>query len=159
MKPTIEISENHLKEVATLLNKILADEHILYTKTRGAHWNIEGENFIGLHLFFQSQYEELESVIDEVAERVRTLGHFALASLKDFLEVTDLLEDDAAFGGQLRIIKALTDDHETIVRTIRNEITTISDKNRDLGTADFLTGLMKKHEKMAWMLRAHLSGS
>jgi starvation-inducible DNA-binding protein len=125
MKPTIEISDNHLKDAATLLNKLLANEYILYTKTRRAHWNIEGPNFIGLHLFFQSQYEELDGVIDDVAERVRSLGHFAVGSLRDFLEITDMLEDDEAIGGQSRIIKALADDHETIIRTIRNEITTV----------------------------------
>jgi starvation-inducible DNA-binding protein len=159
MKPTIEISDSHLKEVATLLNKILANEYLIYTKTRAAHWNIEGPNFIGLHLFFQTQYEELDGTINDIAERVRSLGHFTLSSLKDFLAVTDLLENHEVFGSQARVISALLDGHETIIRTIRNEIATISDKNRDLGTADFVTGIVEKHEKMVWMLRAHLSGS
>ena len=159
MKTTIGISDKHAKDVATFLNKLLANEYILYTKTRGAHWNVQGPNFIGLHQFLKSQYEELDVVIDDVAERVRTIGHFALGSLKDFLEVTDMLEDNAVFGSQSSIVAALVNDHETIIRTIRTEVTTISDKFKDLGTADFITGLMTQHEKMAWMLRAHLAES
>jgi len=156
MKPTIEISDNHLLEVATMLNKLLANEYVLYTKTRGAHWNIEGINFIALHQFFQSLYEDLDTIIDDVAERVRSLGHFALGSLKDFLDITDMLEDDQAFASESQIIESLANDHETIIRMIRKVIITVTDKDKDFGTADFVTGLMKKHEKMGWMLRAHI---
>ena len=70
MKPNIEITENHTKDVALLLNTLLADEYVLYTKTRNAHWNIQGQNFIELHKFFESQYDALDIIIDDVAERV-----------------------------------------------------------------------------------------
>ena len=159
MKPNIEISEENLREVAVLLNRLLANEYILYTKTRGAHWNVQGANFSAMHLFFKEQYEALDSIVDDTAERVRALGHFAIGLLKDFLSITDMLEDSSLFGSQSKIIEMLTNDHETIIRIIRNDIAPIAHKYRDLGTADFVTGLMEKHEKMAWMLRSHLSKS
>jgi starvation-inducible DNA-binding protein len=157
MKPNIEISDKNLKEVSTLLNTLLADEYVLYTKTRNAHWNIQGQNFMELHKFFQSQYEELDETIDEIAERVRMLGHFPIGSLKDFLAITNLLENAEDFSNQKKILQTLITDHETVIRIIRNEITPISDKYKDLGTSDFVTGIIKQHEKMAWMLRAYLS--
>ena len=90
MKTNIDISEKKLKDIATLLNTLLADEYLLYTKTRNAHWNIQGNNFMELHKFFESQYDALDIIIDDTAERVRALGHFALGSLKDFLKVARL---------------------------------------------------------------------
>jgi starvation-inducible DNA-binding protein len=156
MKPNIEISEKNLKEVATLLNTHLADEYVLYTKTRNAHWNIQGNNFIELHKFFESQYDLLDTIIDDTAERVRALGHFALGSLKDFLEVTQLNEQNDNFSDQNHIIETLLEDHEAIIHSLRNHITIIGDDLKDLGTADFITGVMELHEKMAWMLRSYL---
>ena len=156
MKPNIEISENNRTEVATLLNRLLANEYILYTKTRGAHWNIQGPNFVGMHQFFQNQYEELDAIVDSTAERVRALGHFALGLLKDFINITDMLENSGEFGSQKQIVQMLVNDHETIIRVIRNEIAPIAETFRDIGTADFVTGVLEQHEKMAWMLRAHL---
>ena len=157
MKPNIEISEKHLKEGALLLNTLLADEYILYTKTRNAHWNIQGQNFIELHKFFESQYNILNIIIDDVAERVRALGHFALGSLKDFTSVTRLSEHNHDFTDPKHIIQTLVEDHEALIRSLRKDISTTAEKHRDLGTADFMTGLMEQHEKMSWMLRTHLS--
>ena len=157
MKTNIEISDTNRQEVATLLNRLLSNEYVLYTKTRGAHWNIEGPNFIGLHQFFQTQYEILNDIVDNTAERIRALGHYPLGLLKDFLAITDMLEDSGDFGNERRILQSLKNDQETIIRVIRNDIAPIVEKYRDLGTADFVTGIMEQHEKMAWMLRAHLA--
>ena len=157
MKPNIEIAEGHLKAAALLLNTLLADEYLLYTKTRNAHWNIQGPNFIELHKFFESQYDALDIIIDDVAERVRALGHFALGSLKDFTAITRLSEHNHDFSDQKHIIQTLLEDHESLIRSLRNEIAVTGDEHKDLGTADFMTGLMEQHEKMAWMLRSHLA--
>lgn len=156
MKPNIDISDKKLKEVATLLNTLLADEYLLYTKTRNAHWNIQGKNFNELHKFFESQYGSLDIIIDDTAERVRALGHFAMGSLKDFLKVARLSEQTDDFGDQDHIIQTLLEDHKSIIRSLRKDITIIADEFKDLGTADFMTGLMEQHEKMAWMLRSYL---
>lgn len=157
MKPVIEISDKNLQEVANILNTLLADEYVLFTKTLNAHWNVQGANFMELHKFFQSQYDELYLLIDNMAERIRSLGHFAAGSLKNFLSVTHLLEDNSDFGNQKQILKTLIDDHETIIRYIRNELPKVSDTYKDAGTTDFMTGIMMQHEKMTWMLRAYLA--
>jgi starvation-inducible DNA-binding protein len=157
MKANIGIPEKEIEEIVTFLNTLLADEYALYTKTRNAHWNINGPNFISLHLLFETQYKALDIIIDEIAERVRSLGHFALGSLKDFLSVTHMDEENHDFSNPTQIIQTLVDDNEVIIRIIRNDITPIAGRYRDLGTADFVTGLMLQHEKMAWMLRSFLS--
>lgn len=154
MKPTIGIPDHELEEVATLLNILLADEYVLYTKTRNAHWNIIGLSFYEMHALFQSQYEALDIMIDDIAVRVRSKGHFTLGSLKDFLNVTNLNEEKDDFSSSEQMIQSLLNDHETIIRMIRKYIILISDKYKDLGTADFVTGLMEKHEKICWMLRS-----
>lgn len=155
MKANIGISPANSKAVALILNKILANETILYTKTRNYHWNIESPSFMEIHKFFEAQYTELAILIDEVAERVRKIGHFAEGRLKDFIKLADLEEPEYT-DKQDEQIKNLLDDHETMARTIRNQIETVDEKHKDAGTADFLTGLLKHHETMAWMLRSYL---
>lgn len=157
MKPNLEISDKNLKSVATLLNNLLADEYVLYTKTRNAHWNIQGQNFMELHKFFQGQYEALDEMIDEIAERIRSLGHFSLGSLKDFISVARLSEKKHDFSNQGKMISDLLDDHETIIRILRKDLASTAEEFKDAGSSDFMTGLMEQHEKMAWMLRSYLS--
>jgi starvation-inducible DNA-binding protein len=156
MNPNIDIKDKNREVTAEILNILLSDEYVLYTKTRNAHWNITSPQFIELHKFFESQYEELDVIIDDVAERVRAIGHFALGSLKDFLGVTHLSEDPYKFSDSRHIIQTLLADHESIICNIRTEIDKVMNKCKDAGTADFITGIMEQHEKMAWMLRAHL---
>jgi starvation-inducible DNA-binding protein len=156
MEPRIGIKPESLSETALLLSKILADEFILYTKTRNAHWNIEGDNFYQMHKFFEDQYEQLDLIIDEVAERIRILGHYAPATLKLFLELTHFIEELNGQDNSSNFIKELLADHEVIIIHLRENIIQIDNEFRDAGTGDFITGLLKTHEKIAWMLRAHL---
>jgi starvation-inducible DNA-binding protein len=153
MKANIGLTEKNAKTVALLLNTLLADEHILYTKTRNYHWNYEGDNFMEMHKFYEGQYGELAEMIDEIAERTRMIGHHAEGRLKDFLNLTRLLEQDYTTD-QNEQVKNLSDDHETIVRILRKNIETV-DKMHDAGTMDLLTKIMQQHEKMAWMLRSY----
>jgi len=155
MKANIGIPENHLQEVAAKLNKALANETVLYIKTRNYHWNIEGPSFMELHKFYEGQYEELDEIIDNLAERIRALGHYAEGRLKDLLKLTDLEEQDYTSDSKKQL-ENLLNDHETLIRLFRNLIPDIGEKNKDLGTADFITGLMEAHEKMAWMIRSYL---
>lgn len=156
MKPNIDISDKNRQDVADILNTLLADEYVLYTKTRNAHWNIVGSNFMELHKFFEGQYEALDEIVDSVAERVRSLGHYSLGSMKDFLKLTHLSEE-VALSDEKVALKTLLESHETVIMNIRKDIITINDNYKDLGTADFITGIMEEHEKMAWMLRSYLS--
>ena len=155
MKTNIGISPEHLAKVAQALNIILADEFLLYTKTRKAHWNIEGPDFHSKHLFFESQYNELDEIMDGVAERIRSIGHYAAATLKGFLELThvsEVLHDNNDGDG---FIRELLTDHESLIIHLRANISLFAEL-KDLGTSDYVTGLMETHEKMAWMLRSHL---
>ena len=152
----IGINEESRKAVSDQLAKLLADEFVLYTKTRNAHWNVEGTDFHSMHLFFESQYEQLDDFMDSVAERIRTIGHYAPATLKSFLDLTHLTEKTLDKNDSLSFIKELLEDHESIIEFIRGNIDPFASKYHDYGTSDYITGLMEDHEKMAWMLRAHL---
>lgn len=156
MKTTIGIKQEYLAEVAHSLGKILADEFVLYTKTRKAHWCVTGPDFHSKHLFFESQYSQLEEIVDEVAERIRSLGHFPPATLKEFLALTHLTEQSRAKNDAPGYIKELLGDHESILIHLRENINGYVTAFHDAGTSDYITGLMETHEKMAWMLRAHL---
>lgn len=156
MSINIGIKPEYRSEVSRSLNILLADEYVLYTKTRNAHWNVEGPDFYAQHKFFEDQYTELELIIDDLAERIRALGHFAVATLKDFLNLTHLSEQIRSENSSTGFIRELLADHETIVLHMRNNIDRMANEWHDAGTSDFITGMMEKHEKMAWMLRAHI---
>jgi len=156
MEPKIGIKEENLAKIAHSLSQILADEYVLYTKTKKAHWNVEGADFYNKHLFFEQQYEQLDEIIDNVAERIRILGHYAPASLKEYLNLTHLSEHPIEKNDSLSHMKELLADHESILIHLRENISNFAEILRDLGTSDYITGLMETHEKMAWMLRSHL---
>lgn len=155
MKANIGITDKNLQAVALLLNKVLADEYLLYTKVRNYHWNVEGSNFMEMHKFYEDMYDGIDEVIDEIAERVRMLGHYSEGRLKDFLKLASLNEEEYS-NNQKKQLQNLLNDHETLVRNLRNHISTCNDKYKDLGNADYLTGLMEKHEKWAWFVRSYL---
>ena len=156
MKANIGIPENHLQPLATMLNTLLADEYVLYAKTRNYHWNVTGESFMELHKLFEGQYEDLAIVVDDIAERSRALGHYAVGTLKQVLALTRLVEDEQPSDFK-QMLQNLLNDHETIIRILRNDINVVADQYKDAGTSDFFTGLMKQHEKTAWILRSYLA--
>ncbi len=156
MNANIGISPENTKAVAEILFVVLADEYLLYTKTRNAHWNVEGIDFYAKHTFFEKQFGELDEFIDEVAERIRSLGHYTPATLKSFLSLTRLTEQLTNNNSSEGFIKELLNDHESIIIKLRENINHIANDLHDAGTSDFITGLMEKHEKMAWFLRGHL---
>ena len=94
MKTDIGITAKNAQAISARLNNLLADEHILYMKLRNYHWNYEGDNFSEMHAFYESHYEQLAGAIDEIAERVRMLGHFATGRLKDLMRLTRLDEPE-----------------------------------------------------------------
>lgn len=156
MKTSIGISESNRKTIAEQLSKLLADEFVLYTKTLNAHWNLEGADFHSVHLYFEELYNQSQEIVDAVAERIRQLGHYAPATLKDFLKLTHLTEQLKGGNSSIDLIKNLLADHESIIEFIRANIKEFDEAHKDAGTSDFVTGLMEKHEKTAWMLRAHI---
>lgn len=155
MKTNIGISENNRQKVALELSKILADQYVLHTKTKQAHWNVEGGDFYDKHKLFDEQAGQIAETIDEVAERIRTLGHLVPASLKSFLELSHLNENVPTENNSHSFISELLLAHETIITHLRANINLFANDYGDLGTSDFITGLMQEHEKTAWILRAH----
>ncbi|KAF2080672.1 Dps family protein [Flavobacterium sharifuzzamanii] len=157
MKANIGIKQDNISKIAEILAKVLADEFILYTKTKRAHWNVEGPDFYNKHIFFEQQYDAIDEIVDTVAERIRSLGHYTPATLKDFLALTHLTEELQEKNDSNGFIKELLLDHESIIIYLRENINLIANDLQDAGTSDFITGLVENHEKMAWMLRAHLN--
>lgn len=156
MKVNIGILDAHLESVAESLNKLLADEVILYFKTRNYHWNIEGPNFNELHLFYENQFNQLDVIMDEVAERIRILGHHTEARLVDYLKLASLPELPYMKVQEEQMADLLF-SQETVIQNLRRLITLFSESYKDLGSADFVTQLLGRHEKMAWMIRSYLS--
>ncbi|HEX5023875.1 MAG TPA: DNA starvation/stationary phase protection protein [Agriterribacter sp.] len=154
-KVNIGITEKNRQEVAGILNQVLADEHVLYNKTRSYHWNVEGPSFMELHKLYEAQYTELAEIIDEIAERIRTIGHYAEGRLKELLKLATL-DEPAVPTGFKQQIPSLDADHEQIINNLRKQIADFDEKYKDIGSSDFLTGVLKQHEKMAWMLRSYL---
>jgi starvation-inducible DNA-binding protein len=157
MSVNIGITDDNRQKVVAILNTLLADEFLLYTKTRNYHWNVTGPQFNDLHKFFEALYEALDDIVDEVAERTRALDGRAFGTLEEFRAKARLGEKPGAAPAAREMLANLLADHEALIRTLREDIGTVTDRYQDLGTADFLTGLMEKHEKTAWMLRAFLA--
>jgi starvation-inducible DNA-binding protein len=158
MVVNIGLSQRQRQGVLEILSPLLADEYVLYTKTRNYHWNVVGPQFNDLHKFFESQYEALEDFIDDVAERARTVGGPAVATLAEFQKLARLKEHPGRYPPAREMVKNLLADHEAVIQTLRRDLDAALDQHGDAGTSDFLTGLMERHEKMAWMLRSFLEG-
>src|SRR5207249_11490552 len=154
MNPNLGINDEDRAGVVKILNTLLADEYVLYTKTRNYHWNVVGPQFNDLHKFFEAQYEELDGIVDEVAERARSLGGRAAGSLGEFARNARLKESAGDVPDARGMIAGLLAEHEAVVRVLRGDLETCAQRFGAAGTSDFLTGLMEQHEKMAWMLRA-----
>lgn len=157
MKPAIGISEKNLNNSITLLSAILSDEMILYIKTRKFHWNVSGESFMELHKLFQDQYAELEQTVDLIAERINKLGGKTIGTMKEFIQHARLKESSGNYPQQKEMMKELLSDHETVIIELRKNIEQCAEKNKDVGTTDFLTGIMEQHETTAWILRRYLN--
>ena len=156
MKPNIGITQKDLTTSVKILSVVLADEVILYTKTRKFHWNVSGNSFMELHKLFEEQYGALETIIDDTAERIGQLGAKAIGTMKEFLEMTTLSETPNVYPNQKDMLVELCNDNEKIIQNLRENIP-VCEENDDLATADFLTGVMKTLEKNAWILRRYIS--
>ncbi len=143
--------------VATFLNLLLANEYVLYTKTKTAHWNMDGENYFELHLFLENQCNILSDMMDDVAEQIRSLGQYATGSLKNFISIAAMTDDNHNFKNSKQIFDKILDDHETIIQVIRHEIQPLSHQIIDPCTIIFMAGIMEQHEKMLRLIRSFLS--
>ncbi|MDJ0600230.1 MAG: Dps family protein [Crocosphaera sp.] len=158
--PTLNIglTDEQRYGVIEILNRTLSDLYLLNVKTKKYHWDVVGPQFMTLHELWQEQYETLTESIDATAERIRALGGYPVGTAKGFLELATIKEHPNDLPLATEMVARLAQDHEQIIRNLRQDIDRCSEEFHDEGTMDFLTGLMEQHEEMAWMLRSFIEG-
>ena len=155
MDINIGISDEGRAQSAGALSRLLADTYTLYLKTHGYHWNVEGPHFQSLHIQFMDQYTEMWTAVDELAERIRALGHYAPGSYAQFAKLSSIKEETGQPDWKT-MVKNLADGHEQVSRTAR-EVLRIAEDVGDDATSDVVAPRITLHEKTAWMLRATAS--
>jgi len=150
----IGLEDEQRSSVVRILNMTLADQNVLYIKTRNYHWNVVGPHFRSIHALLEEQYTLLAAAADETAERVRQLGGRAIGTMQEFQQTARLQEQPGEYPEAHQMIRNLLNDHEAVIRQLRQDIETTDTELEDTPTSDFLTELAQQHEKMAWMLRS-----
>lgn len=150
----IGISDKDRARIAKGLSKLLADSYTLYLMTHNFHWNVKGPMFNTLHTMFMTQYTEQWNALDTIAERIRSLGHPAPGTYREFVELASIKEVEGVPKAE-EMIKLLVGAQEATARTAR-ELFPVVDQANDQPTADVLTQRLDVHEKTAWMLRSLL---
>lgn len=150
----IGIATEDRNAIADGLKKLLADSYTLYLQTHNFHWNVTGAQFRELHLMFEEHYTELATAVDDIAERIRTLGVAAPGTYKAFAELSSIEEVDGVPAAS-EMVRLLTHGHEQVVKTCRAALKTAQDAD-DESSAALIGDRMRVHEKTAWMLRAML---
>ena len=152
IQPNIGLDSDVRYSVVEILNKTLANEAVLTLKTRSAHWNVSGADSYELYVLFDSQYEQLNHISDEIAERARMLGGIAIGSLQEFIHYTRVEEQPGVVPDILRLLA----DHEASIRFLRDDARKCTEEYEDEGTFELLVNVMRMHEKMAWRLRSYI---
>ena len=150
----IGIDEDNRAKIAEGLSRLLADTYTLYLKTHNFHWNVTGPMFQTLHLMFETQYTELSTAVDLIAERIRALGYPAPGTYSEYVRLSSISETPGVPKAK-EMIRLLVEGQEAVVRTARSIFPLLEEVN-DEPTADLLTQRMQVHEKTAWMLRSLL---
>lgn len=148
----IGINEQNRQEIAQGLKRLLADSYTLYLQTHNFHWNVTGPQFRELHLMFEEHYNELAIAVDDIAERIRTLGEIAPGTYKAFAQFSSI-EEVEGVPTATEMVALLTKGHEQVVKTCREVLKKAQDAD-DESTASLVGDRMRIHEKTAWMLRA-----
>lgn len=156
MQPThLGIDPKSQKQIADGLSRLLADSYTLYLKTHNFHWNVEGPMFNTLHTMFMTQYTELWTALDVIAERIRALGAYAPGSYTQFHELARVKESTTV-PSAMKMVEDLLLGHEIVAQTARS-VYPAAEEAHDEATCDLLTQRLQIHEKTAWMLRSLLA--
>jgi starvation-inducible DNA-binding protein len=154
-EPDTGLDPRDYRKVAEALGPVLADSYQLFIKTQGVHWNVSGPNFYGLHKLTQDQYEDLYGAIDEIAERIRSLGQIAPASYRAYGEMGRIRDAESAPTPEAQVV-TLVRDNGLLCQTLRDALET-AEEHDDVVTADLLTQRLSRHEQNGWMLRMIVS--
>ncbi|MEQ8652326.1 MAG: Dps family protein [Kiloniellales bacterium] len=150
----IGIGDNARKEICDGLAGVLADSYLLYMKTHGYHWNVKGPHFQHLHALFQEQYNEIWAAVDDIAERIRALGHDAPGSYAAIAKLASVEErEDVPNASDM--LQDLIKGNEAVLKTIRAAMPSM-EEGGDEASFDLMVQRLTAHEKAAWMLRSHL---
>jgi len=154
MTSAIGLNKKLSKELAEKLNILLADYSVFYQNTRGFHWNIKGEKFFELHLKFEELYNDILLKIDEVAERILTLGHVPGHSFSHYYKISKVKESAKVSDG-IEAVKQVLDAFKIII-VLQREILTLADRAGDEGTNAMMSDYIRAQEKLVWMYSAYL---
>ncbi len=155
MRKQVHQSPEDRQAVVTILNSLLADEFMLYTKTRNFHWNVVGPSFMEMHRLLDEQYQMLNLTVDDVAEQVRSVGGVAIGTLVEMKQQTRLQEFPGHLPEALKMLEALMNDHEQVSETLHDAIDQCQE-HHDPGSENLLQEILMKHQKTAWVLRSYL---
>jgi starvation-inducible DNA-binding protein len=151
----IGLKDREVVELVDHLNILLANYQIHYQKLRGCHWNVRGKQFFELHVKFEELYNNAQVTIDELAERILTLGKSPLSTYKDYIEASGIKEISTKGLSEEKMVDAILEDFKDLINIERDVIENASSADvSDEGTADMITGFMKFKEKSTWMFRA-----
>lgn len=149
----ISLNEKEVKPVVDMLNEYLANYHVHYQKLRGCHWNVKGNNFFTLHIKFEELYTNAQLTIDEIAERVLTLGKPPHSRFADYIKESKIKEINTIGMKDLDMVDAILEDMAVLIG-LEREVMEESEKAGDEGTNDMVNKFMQFKEKTTWMLRA-----
>ena len=150
----IGLREEDCKNIAEKLNILLANYSVFYQNTRGAHWNIKGEQFFVLHPKFEELYDNLVLKIDEIAERILTLGHVPSHNYSDYLKDSTIKESKEVHNGK-KCVEDILNSFKVVI-DLQRELLEITDKANDEGTNALMSGYITEQEKDVWMYNAYL---
>jgi starvation-inducible DNA-binding protein len=149
----ISLNEKEVKPIVDMLNDYLANYHVHYQKLRGCHWNIKGQNFFTLHAKFEELYTNAQVTIDEIAERVLTLGKAPHSRFEDYIKQSTIKEIDTIDMKDMDMVKAILDDMSQLI-AMERELLIATEEADDDGSNDMVNRFMQFKEKNNWMLRS-----
>ncbi|TZF84770.1 DNA starvation/stationary phase protection protein [Pedobacter sp. BS3] len=149
----IGLEEKKIKPVVDQLNDLLANYHIHYQKLRGCHWNVKGSHFFTLHIKFEELYTNAQQTIDELAERILTLGKPPHSTFADYIANSVIKEVNTIGVKDIELVKFILDDFSKLIEIEREIMDTTAEVGDD-GTNDMINKFMQFKEKNTWMLRA-----
>lgn len=156
MEPIIGIIENNSAKVAQMLNVILADEFLLYTKTKNAHQNLDDNDFYRKLMLFKGQYEQLETTMDSIAEHIHSTGYNIPVTLEIFLELEHLAEQAPVGTDGLSFIHELLEDHESLIIRLKKKAAYFGNELQESGVGRYIIQLMEIHQNMMLELKIYL---
>lgn len=149
----IGLEEKVVKPIVDHLNDLLANYHIHYQKLRGCHWNVKGGHFFTLHVKFEELYTNAQQTIDDLAERILTLGKSPYSTFSEYIRVSTIQEADTLGMNDIAMVEAIMDDFSKLI-DMEREIMTLTADAGDDGTNDLINSFMQFKEKNNWMLRS-----